>query len=180
MNDQKYGETCFKISNQNGKASIPYAQSGCSDCQGRDIDPWAKSRRRFTWHSDKESTCQWRRYKRHGFSAWVKKMPWRRKWKPAPVLLPRKFHKQRSLVGLCIFHRLWNCKELDVTEHTHTHSTFSIGPFEQSYLTQEPSGSWFFFNYLDLSLFLGSFQITFLFIKVIFLHFYEVYSWSFL
>ena len=25
--------------------------------------------------------------------------------------------------------------------HTHTHSTFRIGPFEQSYLTQEPSGS---------------------------------------
>ena len=117
-----WGEICFKISNQNGKASIPYVQSGCSDCQGRDIDPWAKSRRRFTWHSDKESTCQCRRYKRHGFSPWVKKMLWRRKWKPAPVLLPRKFHKQRSLVGLCIFHRLWNCKELDVTEHTHTHT----------------------------------------------------------
>ena len=30
--------------------------------------------------------------------------------------------------------------------HTHAHSTFSIGPLEQSYLTQEPSGSWFFFN----------------------------------
>ena len=27
------------------------------------------------------------------------KIPWRRKWQPTPVLLPEKFHEQRSLVG---------------------------------------------------------------------------------
>ena len=27
------------------------------------------------------------------------KIPWRRKWQPAPVFLPRKSHGQRSLVG---------------------------------------------------------------------------------
>ena len=30
---------------------------------------------------------------------WVGKIPWRRKWQPTPVLLPRKFHGWRSLVG---------------------------------------------------------------------------------
>ena len=35
---------------------------------------------------------------RPGFNPWVGKSPWRRKWQPAPVLLPRKPHGQRSLV----------------------------------------------------------------------------------
>ena len=30
---------------------------------------------------------------------WVGKIPWRREWLPTPVLLPRKSHGQRSLVG---------------------------------------------------------------------------------
>ena len=38
--------------------------------------------------SDKEPTCQCRRYKRHGFDPWVKKIPWRRTWQPTPVFLP--------------------------------------------------------------------------------------------
>ena len=42
----------------------------------------------------KESTCQCRRCK---FNPWVRKMPWRREWQPAPVFLPGKFHEQRSL-----------------------------------------------------------------------------------
>ena len=47
------------------------------------------------WLSGKESTCQCRRC---GFNPWVRKMPWRRKWQPTPVL-PEKSHGQRSLVG---------------------------------------------------------------------------------
>ena len=35
-----------------------------------------------------------------GFNAWVRKMPWRRKWQPTPELLPGEFHGQRSLSGL--------------------------------------------------------------------------------
>ena len=38
--------------------------------------------------SGKEPACQWRRLKRHGFDSWVRKTPWRRKWKPTPVFLP--------------------------------------------------------------------------------------------
>jgi len=33
------------------------------------------------------------------FDPQVGKIPWRRKWQPTPVLLPRKFHGWRSLVG---------------------------------------------------------------------------------
>ena len=46
-----------------------------------------------------ESVCQCRRHKRRGFNPWVRKIPWRRKWQPAPVLLPGKLHGQRSLAG---------------------------------------------------------------------------------
>ena len=42
------------------------------------------------WLSGKESTCRCRRCRRHGFNPWVRKIPWRRKWKPTPVFLPGK------------------------------------------------------------------------------------------
>ena len=31
-----------------------------------------------------------RRHRRYGFDPWVRKIPWRRKWQPAPVFLPGK------------------------------------------------------------------------------------------
>ena len=37
---------------------------------------------------------------------------WRKKWQPTPVLLPRKFHGSRCLVG----YSPWGHKELDTTE----------------------------------------------------------------
>ena len=47
-----------------------------------------------------ERTClPCRKLKRCGFSLWIGKSPWRRKWQPFPVLLPGKFHGQRSLMG---------------------------------------------------------------------------------
>ena len=42
---------------------------------------------------------QFRRHKRYEFNAWVENIFWRRKQWPTPVLLPGKFHRQRSLVG---------------------------------------------------------------------------------
>ena len=33
------------------------------------------------------------------FDLWVRKIPWRRKWQPTPVVFPGKSHHQRSLVG---------------------------------------------------------------------------------
>ena len=62
---------------------------------------------------DKESACQCRRL---WFDPWVGKIPCRRKWQPTLVLLPAKFHGQRSLAG-------YSRKELDTTEHKHRWST---------------------------------------------------------
>ena len=40
------------------------------------------------------------------FDPWVGKISWRRKWQPTPVLLPGKFHGQRSLVH----YSPWSCR----------------------------------------------------------------------
>ena len=59
--------------------------------------------------------CQCRRPKRHRFHSWAKKIPWRRKRQPIPVLLPGDSHGQRSLAG----HSPWGQhEELDTTEAT--------------------------------------------------------------
>ena len=47
-----------------------------------------------------------------GFNPWVGKIPWNRKWQPTPVLLPGKFHGQRSLAG----DSPWGRKQSDMTE----------------------------------------------------------------
>ena len=52
--------------------------------------------------------------KRCGFDPWIRKIPWRRAWQPAPVFLPGKSHGQRSLER----YSPWDCKELDTTEST--------------------------------------------------------------
>ena len=49
------------------------------------------------WLNGVESACQCRRHKM--FNSWVRKKPWRRKWKATLVFLPRKSHGQRSLVS---------------------------------------------------------------------------------
>ena len=46
---------------------------------------------------------------------WVRKIPWRRKWQPTPVFLPRKSHGWGSLVG----YSPWGRKESDMTEQLH-------------------------------------------------------------
>ena len=58
---------------------------------------FSKSQLLPRWCSGKESTRQCRRIGRHRFDLWVRKIPWSRKWQPAPVFLPGKFHGQRSL-----------------------------------------------------------------------------------
>ena len=42
---------------------------------------------------------QCRRCRRHWFGPWVGNIPWRRKWRPTPILLSEKPHGQRSLAG---------------------------------------------------------------------------------
>ena len=36
-----------------------------------------------------------------GLTPWVRKIPWRRAWKPTPVFLPGESHGQKSLEGYC-------------------------------------------------------------------------------
>ena len=50
--------------------------------------------------------------RRSGFSPWVGKIPWRRKWVSTLVFLPREFYGQRSLMG----YTPWGCKEWDTAE----------------------------------------------------------------
>ena len=53
--------------------------------------------------------------RRLGFNPWVRKIPWRRKWQPTPIVLPGKSHGWRSLAG----YSLWGHKESNTTEHMH-------------------------------------------------------------
>ena len=57
--------------------------------------------------SDGRESCR-----RPRFDPWVRKIPWRRKHQPTPVILPGEFHGQRSLVG----YSPWGHKESDTTE----------------------------------------------------------------
>ena len=50
--------------------------------------------------------------RRPRFDSWVRKIPWRREWLPAPVFLSGKICGQRSLEGYV----RWGHKESDVTE----------------------------------------------------------------
>ena len=56
----------------------------------------------------------WTCLKRLSSSSSKRVWPWRRKWQPTPVFLPGQSHGQRSLAG----YSPWDCKELDMTEHT--------------------------------------------------------------
>ena len=67
-------------------------------------------------------SCQCRRCRGQGFDLWVRKIPWRRKWQPAPVFLPGKSHGQKSLAAYC----QWDHKELDMTERTYTHTQVTL------------------------------------------------------
>ena len=59
------------------------------------------------WPDGKESACQGRGCRLH---PWVRKIIWRKKWQLTPVLLPGKFHEQRSLVG----YSPWDCTDLHI------------------------------------------------------------------
>ena len=50
--------------------------------------------------------------RRPEFGRWVRKIPWRREQQPTPVFLPRRFQRQRSLVG----YRPWGCEESDTAK----------------------------------------------------------------
>ena len=86
----------------------------------------------------KNPSAQCRKYRRHGFSPWVKKIPWSRKWQPTPVFLSGKSHGQRSLAG----YSPWGHKKLDAAEHTYYWPCHShiFSPTRSSSLKKPPSG----------------------------------------
>ena len=61
------------------------------------------------------SACQSRRCR---LDSWVRKIPWRRKWRNSPVFLLEKFHRQRSLAS----YSSWGHKESATTEQLSTHA----------------------------------------------------------
>ena len=71
------------------------------------------------WLSSKQSSFQCRR---HEFNPWVRKFPFRKKWKPTPAFLPGKSHRQRSLVG----YSPWGHKESDTTEQLSTAQLMNV------------------------------------------------------
>ena len=82
------------------------------------------------WLSNKESTCQCRRYR---FNPWIGKISWGRKWQPTPVFLPGRSHGQRSLAG----YSPWGHKESDKSHPLSMHayltcSFLSPGSLEQA------------------------------------------------
>ena len=52
--------------------------------------------------------------KRYRFDPWIRKIPWKREWKPTLRFLPGESHGQRSLAG----YSPQSLKELDTTEVT--------------------------------------------------------------
>ena len=60
----------------------------------------------------------------------------RRRWHPTPVLLPRKSHGQRSLVGCSP----WGREESDTTERLHFH--FSLHALEKDMATHSSVLAW--------------------------------------
>ena len=67
--------------------------------------------------SGKETACQCKRHERLWFDPWVRKISWSRKWQPTPVVLPGKFHRQRSLMGSSP----GGCRVGNHWAHTHCH-----------------------------------------------------------
>ena len=51
------------------------------------------------WHSGKATAHQWWRCRRRGFSPWVRKISWKRKWQPTAAFLLEKSHGEGSLKG---------------------------------------------------------------------------------
>ena len=70
----------------------------------------------------KESACQCRRQTQDmRIGSLDQEDPWRKKWQPTPVFLPKKFYGQRSLTG----YSSRDPKDLDMTEHTCAYLTYN-------------------------------------------------------
>ena len=88
--------------------------------------------------SDSVTSQAGRRCRRPEFDPWVRKIPWRRKWQPTPVLLPGKFHGQRGPAGYSPRGR----KEVDTTEVTQQACRLAVPTLGHSPATERPHCEW--------------------------------------
>ena len=88
--------------------------------------------------SGKEPICQCRRPRRRGFSPWVEKIPWRRKWQLTPGFLSGQSHGQRSLVG----YRPRGCKESGMTKVTYSIAHYHPQCTDDEAETQKSKVTW--------------------------------------
>ena len=100
------------------------------------------------WHSGKE-TC--RRLKRCGFDPWVRKIPWRRKWPPTPVLLlvtPWTAAHQASLSFTIT--QSWGCHQTISSSVELFSSCCQSFPTSESFLTSQffTSGGYWTFSFI--------------------------------
>ena len=128
---------------------------GCKESDTTEQLNWTELREaRLPWWVSCSRICL--QCKRPLFDPWVGKVPWRIKWQPTPVLLPRKSHGLRSMVG----YSPWGRKESDMTERLHftNQSHRRLISSESAYNFVSPTASkagiWeaFLFFYLTLSL----------------------------
>ena len=63
----------------------------------------------------------------------IRKMPWRRKWQPTPVFLPRESHGQWSLVG----YNPWGHKESDMDQEQDGREVGGCGVHLSPWIHQE-------------------------------------------
>ena len=59
---------------------------------------------------------------RPGFAPWIRKIPWREKWQPTPVLLAGELHEERSLK----VYSPWGGEESDTTKATFSFRDYRI------------------------------------------------------
>ena len=83
------------------------------------------------WQLRRESICL--QCGRPGFDPWVGKIPWRRKWQPTPVLLPRKFHGRRSLVQATVHGVAKSPAQLSNFTFSHLSLVYNLHPLTQKH-----------------------------------------------
>ena len=104
------------------------AESGRRKSEGQSPYPaskwWIFMRQRRRWrksslntHTHTHTHTHTQHSKTDGHDSPVWNDPWRRQWRPTPVLLPGKSHGRRSLVGCSP----WGHEESDTTERLHFH-----------------------------------------------------------
>ena len=79
------------------------------------------------WLSSKESACRYRSRRRCGFDPLVGKIPWKRRWHPTPVFMPRKIpwtEKPDRLHGVPRIRHSWATEHF--TSYFHSSSVVFI------------------------------------------------------